>query len=122
METSGCKAMAALFNAVETIGCKAMAALFNANNNDSLASLRYNMLCKKLSKAKTFVTPERLPPTSSARKFHSLRSYYQVMEWMGCTDEIKLFECGWKVEGEKLVPVMKDKTEFFSTIGLAGML
>jgi len=64
---------------VETNGCKAMVALFNADQKDSLASIRYNMLCKKVARAKMFVTPERLPPTASACKFHSLRTYYQVM-------------------------------------------
>jgi hypothetical protein len=73
---------------VEINGCKTMVALFNADQNDSLASIRYNMLCKKVARAKTFVTPDRLPPTSSACKLHSLRTYYQVMVWIGCTDEM----------------------------------
>ena len=94
---------------VETNGCKAMVAFFNADQRDSLACIRYNMLCKKVARAKTFVTPERLPPTPSACKFHSLRTYYQVMEWMGGCDEMVPSEWGWKVEGDKLVPVMTDK-------------
>ena len=95
---------------VESNGCKAMIALFNADQKDSLASIRYNMLCKKVARAKMFVTPERLPPTASACKFHSLRTYYQVMEWMGCCEEMTPSEWGWKVEGDKLVPVMTDKS------------
>ena len=95
---------------VETHGCRAMVALFNGNQNDSLASIRYNMLCKKVARAKTFVTPERLPPTTSACKFHSLHTYYQVMEWMGCSDEMEPCEWGWRVEGGKLVPVMTNKS------------
>lgn len=94
---------------VESTGCRAMVALFNANQNDSLASIRYNILCQKVARAKAFVTPERLPPTSSACKFHSLRTYYQVMDWMGC-DEMEPTEWGWKNEGEKLIPVMTDKS------------
>ena len=48
---------------VETNGCKTMAALYNAYQNDSLApitSIRYNMLCKKVARAKihVFITPE----------------------------------------------------------------
>ena len=95
---------------VEANGCRAMVALFNADQKDSLASIRYNMLCKKVARAKTFVTPERLPPTTSACKFHSLRTYYQVMEWMGCSEEMDPSEWGWRVEGDKLVPVMTDKS------------
>ncbi|KAG1684201.1 hypothetical protein GQR58_009491 [Nymphon striatum] len=95
---------------IETAGCRAMVALFKANQNDSLASIRYNILCKKVARAKAFVTPERLPPTSAACKFHSLRTYYQVMEWMGLCCGMEPTEWGWKVEGGKLVPVMTDKS------------
>jgi len=34
----------------------------------------------------------------------------QTAEWMGCSDEIDPSECGWKVEGDKLVPGMTDKS------------
>jgi len=91
-------------------GSKAMVVLFNADQKDSLASIRYNILCRKVARSRTFVTPERLPPTPSTCKFHSLRTYYQVMEWMGCCDEMMSSEWGWKVEEDKLVPVMTDKS------------
>ena len=39
-------------DAVEINGCKAMVALFNGDQKDSLASIRYNMLCKKVARAK----------------------------------------------------------------------
>ena len=35
---------------VETNGSKAMIARFNRRQNDSLASIRYNMLCKKVAR------------------------------------------------------------------------
>ena len=95
---------------VESNGSKAMIALFNADQKDTLASIRYSMLCKKVARAKMFVTPERHPPTASVCKFHSLRAYYQVMEWMGCSEEMAPSEWGWMVEGDKLVPVMTDKS------------
>ena len=63
----------------------------------------------KYPKHKKIATPERLPPIASACRFNSLRTYYQVMEWMGCSDEMAPSEWGWKVEGDKLVPVMIDK-------------
>ena len=50
--------------------------------------------------------PERLPPTAFACTFHSLQTYYQVMDWMGCSDEMDPSQWGWKVEGDKLVPIM----------------
>jgi hypothetical protein len=33
--------------------------------------------------SKTFVDPQALPPTSSAAKYHSMRVYLQVQQWMG---------------------------------------
>ncbi len=68
---------------VETTGCDAMVSLFNGGKSDSLASLRYSFLAKKVATAKTFVTPERLPPTTSATNLHSRRTYIQVMERLG---------------------------------------
>ena len=46
---------------------------------EDLSAMRYSSLCKTVGSAKSFVTPERLPPTSSATKYHALRSYLQVM-------------------------------------------
>ena len=65
---------------------------------------------RKLRALRTFVTPERLPPTTSACKFHSLWTYYQVIVRMGHSDEMEPSEWGWKVEGGKLVRVMTDKS------------
>ena len=63
---------------LKTNGCKAMVILHNGHQNEGLASIRYNMLCQKVARAKTFSTPERLPPNTC--RFHSLRTNYQVME------------------------------------------
>ena len=71
---------------VEGTGCKGMVCLFNGGQYESLGSLRYKFLCKKVATASTFVKPERLPPTTSATKFHARRTYLQVMEWMGMDD------------------------------------
>ena len=56
---------------LETNGCKAMVSLFVVSQTDSLESLRCKFLSKKVVTAKSFVKPERLPPTTSAAKFHS---------------------------------------------------
>ena len=74
-----------------------------------LASLRYRFLAKKVANAKTFVTPERLPPTTSATNLHSRRTYLQVMERLGKNYGMQPTEWGWAVQWDKLVPlVMKD--------------
>ena len=85
---------------VESAGCKAMVSLFNGNQNESLATLRYSSLCN---------TPDRLPPTASATRFHSLRTHYQVMVWMGISEDMVPNDCGFKVQGDKLIPIMMDK-------------
>ncbi len=66
-------------NVIEDHGTKAMAVLFGGKSTDSLASLRYNLFSKKIITAKSFVTPERLPPTESSTKYHCQRVYFQIM-------------------------------------------
>lgn len=94
--------------AVETAGCQAMISLFNGKQSDSLASLRYSYLCKKVATARTLVTPERLPPTVSAANFHSRRTYLQVMVWMGRNEGMEPTDWGWTkdIQGGQLIPVM----------------
>ena len=75
-EDSILKTYARLFSApnqdpivIESTGYKVMIALFNAKPEDSLRDLRYTILCKKISAAKSFATPERLSPTASTTNF-----------------------------------------------------
>ena len=50
---------------VETNGCRAIVALFNADQRDPLAYIRYDMLCKRVAGAKN-IRHARLPPITSA--------------------------------------------------------
>ena len=43
---------------------------------------RYKGVLPKMMKAKYFMKPEKLPASSSALKFRSYETYYQVMEWL----------------------------------------
>ena len=74
----------------------------------TLSSLRYSYLCKKVVAAKTFVTPEKLPPTESATKHHSRRTYLQVLEWMGMSENLDHTKWGWTLQGERHMPIMMD--------------
>ena len=74
---------------IEIAGAKAMLSLCNRPELESLASLRYSFICKKTANAKSFVTPERLPPTASATKYHSWKTYNQVMTWMCSCDNME---------------------------------
>ena len=93
---------------IEDAGCKAMVALFGGKPGDNLSAMRYSSLCQKVGSAKSFVTPERLPPTSSATKYHALRSYLQVMLWMDNGEAMDTTEWGWELQNNSLVPVMMD--------------
>lgn len=94
---------------IEDLGSKAMAVLFCGKGADSLSSLRYNVLIKKVASAKSFVNPERLPPTKSSTKYHSFRVYYQIMVWTGNESDLNVVDWGWKLEGNQFVPVMTKK-------------
>ena len=85
--------------------------LFSGGKSDSPVSLRYSCLAKKMATAKTFVTsmlvtPERLPPTTSATNLHSRRTYLHVMEWLGNNGGMQPTEWGWAEQGDKLVTLM----------------
>ncbi|KAG7158010.1 hypothetical protein Hamer_G014891 [Homarus americanus] len=95
---------------IEDLGSKAMAVLFGGKSTDSLASLRYNLLIKKIVSAKSFVTPESLPPTKSSTKYHSFRVYYQIMVWTGKESDMNTVDWEWKLEDNQFVPVMTKKT------------
>ena len=79
-------------------------------DNESLESLRYKFLCKKVAIASTFVKPGKLPPTSLATKFHARRTYLQVMEWMGMDDGMDFTEWGWDLQGNQLVPLIMENS------------
>ena len=91
---------------IENLGCQAMAFLFGGEFTDNLALMRYNMFSKKVISATSFVTPELLPPTQSAIKLHSRRTYYQMMVWIGRDGGTDAINWGWKLEEDQLVPVM----------------
>jgi hypothetical protein len=93
---------------IDDLGSKAMIAIFGGKCIDSLASLRYNIFIKKIASAKSFVTPERLPPTASSTKFHCLRTYYQIMVWTEREGDIDVMNWGWKLEDNNLVPIMSE--------------
>lgn len=85
-----------------------MVVLFGGKGFESLASLRLSTLSKKIVSAKSFVAPERLPPTVSSTKLHSLRVYYQIMVWTGKESDMDVLNWGWKLVDGQLTPVMSD--------------
>jgi len=80
--------------------------LFSGKGTDTLTVLRHTILTKKVVPAASFVTPECLSPTEEATKHHSLRTYYQIMTWMGEEADLEPTDWGWKAEANQLIPVM----------------
>ena len=69
-------------------GEQALVALYNGKPGEKLDSLRYKRFCEKVATSTSFVSPQVLPPTSAAAKYHCLRVYFQILEWKGCTNEV----------------------------------
>ena len=90
---------------------KVLVSLLGAKPGQSLNILRSVELKRKVISATSFVAPEQLPPTSAALKFHSQRTYLQIMTWMGQDDNMKSTEWGWALNYELrlLTPCMTDK-------------
>jgi len=94
---------------ISELGKELMVDLFGSKSKDALSSLRHINFTKKVASAKAFVTPRKASRTSSATAFHSLRVYYQIMVWMGMTNDINPTDWGWKEESRQLIPVMMEK-------------
>ena len=61
---------------IQKLGSQAMAVIFGGESTSSLSAMRCKIFTKKVATAKSFVTPERLPPTESVTKVHRLRVVY----------------------------------------------
>jgi hypothetical protein len=93
---------------VEELGNSIMTSFFGGKINETLTCCRHRMFVEKVSSAKSFVKPERLPPTQSANKYHSLRSYYQIRVWQGTAENLKVTDWGWTTRDGQLAPVSMD--------------
>ena len=67
-------------------GEKALVVLYGGKTGDNLDTLRHVKYIQKLSSCTTTLQPNKLLPTSAAAQFHSLRTYYQVQEWISATE------------------------------------
>lgn len=87
----------------------AIVILYSGNVKDGLDSLRCQRFIDKVSRSTSHVEPQCLPPTSAAAKFHSLRVFYQVMEWKCASDTLRPEEWRWRVKDDKYLPQFTDK-------------
>ena len=93
---------------VQSAGEKVLVMMYGGNPSESLDALRYRLFCSKVAVGTTFVQVHTLPPTSAAARFHSLRVYLQVQEWLGNCQMVEPKQCGWRLERDRLVPVTTD--------------
>ncbi|GFR65217.1 hypothetical protein ElyMa_005525100 [Elysia marginata] len=63
-------------------GEKALVSLYGGRAGDTLDMLRYKRLWEKVVSSITTVQVRSLPQTSAAAKYHSLRVYLQVQDWI----------------------------------------
>ncbi|KAK3878633.1 hypothetical protein Pcinc_016764 [Petrolisthes cinctipes] len=88
-------------------GEKAMGLLCKGGVTDSLNELRLKRFHAQVTDNKTAIHPRNLPPTSSSTKFHSLRVYHQVQEWMG--NSLPPEEWGWRIQDGHFIPIHSDQ-------------
>jgi len=74
-----------------------------AGEND-IVSLQ--IFCRKVSTSTACVQPRSLPPTSASAKYHSLRVYQQVQQWLG--NDLPPEDWGWTIKDNKMIPVPTD--------------
>ena len=78
-------------------GEKVIIHLYGGNMTETWDEFRFRNFCKHVAFGTTFVQVQTLPPLLAATKFHSLRVYYQVQEWLGTPPlDPTLFR--WKTE------------------------
>ena len=71
-------------------------------NLDRLRSFTFKKALNKRGLVQKKVDTRRLPPSSSAASYHSLRVYHQLQEWLG--NQMEPSEYGWEVKDGKFIP------------------
>ena len=89
---------------------KAFVDLYSGKDEDSLKSFQYIKYMHKVSTCISTFQSSKLPPTSAAVKFHSLRSYFQVQEWMHLEHSFDMDskDWGWEIVQDLMIPVLTD--------------
>lgn len=89
-------------------GEAALVCLYNGNKDEKLDDLCYRHFHEKVSKNLRYIEAKSLPPASAAAKFHSLRVYYQVQQWLGNAENMDPEEWGWHLSQCRLLPIKTD--------------
>ena len=94
-------------NVIEA-GERALLKIYGLQHCASLDKARILKFKEKTAAARAYVEPQTLPPTSASAKFHSLRVFYQVHQWISeCS--LSCYDWGWHETGGKMLPIMTDR-------------
>ena len=80
---------------------------YSGKEGDNIDGMRYAKCCDKVATNEVHIRPQTLPPTSSAARYHSMRVYLQVQQWLGVCN-MNDTDRGWTTKDENRVPVMTD--------------
>ena len=97
----------ATVDAVIDAGEVSLVCLYSGKEGDNVNGLRYAKFCDKVATNKVHIRPQTLPPVSAAVRYHSMRVYMQVQQWLGVCN-MKETDWGWMRKDENLVAVMTD--------------
>ena len=86
-------------------GEAALVCLYSGKEGDNCDGLRYAKFCDKVATNKVHIRPQTLPPTSAAARYHNIRVYLQVQQWL-VECNMKETDWGWMTKDENVVPVM----------------
>ena len=100
-------------------GETALVCPYNGNPHHGINVLRYEKFCVKTATSTVPVQPGALPPTSGSVKYHSLRVYHQIQEWLGV--EMSSVDWGWKVSAGNLLPIMLLRNFWKSFVVVASL-
>ena len=92
---------------VAEAGEKLLGQLYGFGTKLSIDSLHAHIFNRKVATATTAVTPESLPPTSNALKFHSYRAYHQTQTWRG--EIVDPLVWGYEIRNGKMLPIRQTK-------------
>ena len=80
----------------------------NGKSDESLNDLWYKRYNEKVATYVVHIQPQVLPPTEAAKKIHSFRVFYQICQWMGCSNEMQPVAWDWKMSKSGLALIQTD--------------
>ena len=87
-----CKKDATVDDVIDA-GEAALVCLYSGKEGDNLDGLWYAKCCDKVASStnKVHIRPHTLPPTSAAARYHSMRVYLRVQQWLGVCNMKKTY-------------------------------